>query len=136
EEAVSLAVNLAPDVMLMDLQMPKLDGIAATRRIKLAKPEVHVVVLTTYETEADVTRAVDAGALAYLLKDAPKSEIVQAVRAAAAGRATLSPAAAARLMARSKTDAPSLTRRELEILERVAAGATNVEIAKTLRISE
>jgi DNA-binding NarL/FixJ family response regulator len=136
EEALDLAVRLAPDVVLMDLQIPKLDGFAATRRIKMSKPSAQVVVLTTFETEADVTRAVDAGAIGYVLKDAPRSEIVQAVRAAAAGRATLSPQAAAHLMARTRTDAPSLSRRELEVLERVAKGASNGEIAKALKISE
>jgi DNA-binding NarL/FixJ family response regulator len=136
EEAVDLAVRLEPEVVLMDIEMPKLDGIAATRRIKLACPRTAVVILTTFETEADVTRAVDAGALGYLLKDAPSSEILGALRAAAAGRATLSPQAAARVMARARTETPALSRRELEILERVAKGATNPEIAKALRISE
>ncbi len=136
EEAVKLAIELAPNVVLMDLSMPKLDGFGATRRIKLAKPEVHVVVLTTFETEADVTRAVDAGAIAYLLKDAPKDTIVQAVRAAASGQSTLAPQAAAHLMNKGKTDSTALTRRELDVLERVAKGATNGEIAKALRISE
>lgn len=138
EEAVALAAQLSPDVVLMDLSMPKLDGCAATRRIKMGQPGVHVVVLTTFETEADVTRAIDAGAIGYLLKDAPRSDIVRAVRAAASGRATLAPEAAARLMKRSKaqSDARSLTRRELDVLERVAKGATNAEIAKALRVSE
>jgi DNA-binding NarL/FixJ family response regulator len=136
EEALDLVVKLSPNVVLMDLSMPKLDGFAATRRIKLAKPDVQVVVLTTFETEADVTRAIDAGAIGYLLKDAPRSEIVQAVRAAASGRATLASQAAAHLMGKSKTDAKSLSRRELDVLERVAKGATNGEIAKALRISE
>jgi DNA-binding NarL/FixJ family response regulator len=136
EEAVDLAVRLEPRVVLMDIEMPKLDRIAATRRIKLARPQIAVVILTTFEAEADVTRAVDAGALGYLLKDAPSSEILAAIRGAAAGRPTLAPQAAARVMARARSDAPSLSRRELEILERVAKGATNPEIAKALRISE
>jgi DNA-binding NarL/FixJ family response regulator len=136
EEAVDLAVTLSPDVVLMDIEMPKLDGIAATRRIKLALPKTAVVILTTFETEADVTRAVDAGAIGYLLKDSPSSEILGAIRAAAAGRPTLAPQAAARVMARARTDAPVLSRRELEILEHVAKGSTNAAIAKALRISE
>lgn len=138
EEALALAATLEPDVVLMDLSMPKLDGFAATRRIKIGQPKVQIVVLTTFETEADVTRAIDAGAIGYLLKDAPRSEIVRAVRAAASGRATLAPEAAARLMARSKgpNEARALTRRELDVLERVAKGATNAEIAKALRVSE
>jgi DNA-binding NarL/FixJ family response regulator len=136
EEAVRFAAELTPDVVLMDLSMPELDGFAATRRIKVAMPNVHVVVLTTFETEADVSRAIDAGAIGYLLKDAARSEIVAAVRAAASGRATLDSRAAAHLMAKSKTDAPALTRRERDVLERVAKGSTNAEIAKALRISE
>lgn len=138
EEALALAATLEPDVVLMDLSMPKLDGFAATRRIKIGQPKVQIVVLTTFETEADITRAIDAGAIGYLLKDAPRSEIVRAVRAAASGRATLAPEAAARLMAKSKgpNEARSLTRRELDVLERVAKGATNAEIAKALRVSE
>lgn len=136
EEAVALALRLRPRIVLMDLQMPKLDGVAATRRIKAALPDTHVVVLTTFATEADVVRAVAAGALGYLLKDAPAPEIVQAVRAAAAGRPTVSSQVAAHLMTRTRSDAPSLSRRELDVLERVATGATNAEIAKALRISE
>src|SRR5262249_25970200 len=119
-EALELVMKLSPHVVLMDLQMPKLDGVAATRQIKMAKPSVHVVILTTFETEADVTRAVDAGAIGYVLKDAPRNEIVQAIRAAAAGRASLSAQAASHLMARTRSDSPSLSRRELEVLERVA----------------
>ena len=136
EEALKLAIELSPNVVLMDLSMPKLDGFGATRRIKLAKPEIHMVVLTTFETEADVTRAIDAGAIGYLLKDAPKEEIGRAVRAAASGRATLAAEAAAHLMNDRKTEQKTLTRRELDVLERVAKGATNAEIAKALRISE
>jgi DNA-binding NarL/FixJ family response regulator len=134
--AVDLAVSLGPRVVMMDLEMPKLDGIAATRRIKLARPDTAVVVLTTFDTEADVTRALAAGATAYLLKDAPRSEIVRAVRAAASGRAVLSPEAAAHLVARTRGEVPTLSKREIEVLERVARGATNAEIAKDLRISE
>jgi DNA-binding NarL/FixJ family response regulator len=135
-EAVDLAAKLAPRVVVMDLQMPKLDGVLATRQIKLARPEVNVVILTTFETEADVTRAIAAGAVAYLLKDAPRGEIVRAVRAAAEGKSTLSPQAAAHLMTRTRGDVPTLSRRELDVLERVAKGASNGEIAKALRISE
>jgi DNA-binding NarL/FixJ family response regulator len=136
DEAIELAQRLAPRVVLMDLQMPKVDGIAATQKIKLARPQVQIVVLTTYETESDVTRAIAAGAVGYLLKDAPRSDIVQAVRAAARGQATLSSQAAAHLMNRSRSDASSLTKRELEVLERVAKGASNREIAIALRVSE
>jgi len=136
EVALELALSLSPDVVLMDLSMPKLDGFGATRRIKLAKPEIQVIVLTTFETAADVTRAIDAGAIGYLLKDAGRAEILNAVRAAKRGQPTLAPAAAAHLMAKSKTETRALSRRELEILERVAKGETNGVIAKALRISE
>jgi DNA-binding NarL/FixJ family response regulator len=135
-EALDLAAKLGPSVVLMDLMMPKLDGVAATRRIKLARPETAVVVLTTFDTEADVTRALAAGAIGYLLKDAPRSEIVGAVRAAASGRTVLSSAAAAHLVSRTRGEAPALTKREIDVLERVARGATNAQIAKALRISE
>jgi DNA-binding NarL/FixJ family response regulator len=86
EEALRRAAELTPDVVLMDLSMPELDGFGATRRLKVAMPNVQIVVLTTFETEADVSRAIDAGAIGYLLKDAGRSEIVAAVRAAATPR--------------------------------------------------
>jgi DNA-binding NarL/FixJ family response regulator len=135
-EAVDLAVKLAPRVVMMDLEMPRLDGIGATRRIKLACPAVNVVILTTFESEADVTRAIAAGAVAYLLKDAPRAEIIAAVRAAAQGKPTLASKAAAHLMTRTRGEGPTLTPRELDVLERVARGASNGDIAKSLRISE
>ncbi len=116
--------------------MPMVDGIAATRKIKLARAEVQIVILTTFETEADVTRAVNAGAIGYLLKDSPGATIVEAVRAAARGQSTLSPQAAAHLMTRSRGDAPTLSRREIDVLERVAKGASNREVAEALRVSE
>jgi DNA-binding NarL/FixJ family response regulator len=136
EEAIALALQLAPRVVLMDLQMPTVDGIAATRKIKLARPDVQVIILTTFATEADVTRAISAGAIGYMLKDAPRSAIVEAVRAAARGQSTLAPEAASHLMTRARGDAPAISPRELEVLERVARGASNREIAKALRISE
>jgi len=136
EEAIDLVVKLAPRVVVMDIQMPMVDGIAATRKIKLARAEVQIVILTTFETEADVTRAVNAGAIGYLLKDSPGATIVEAVRAAARGQSTLSPQAAAHLMTRSRGDAPTLSRREIDVLERVAKGASNREVAEALRVSE
>jgi DNA-binding NarL/FixJ family response regulator len=136
-EAIDLAVKLSPDVVLMDIQMPRADGIAATRKIKLANPNIQIVMLTTFETEVDVTRAINAGAIGYLMKDAPRTAIVAAVRAAARGESTFSPKAATHLMSRARGDgAPSLSRREVDVLERVAKGATNREVAEALRVSE
>ncbi len=94
QEAVALSLREHPDVVLMDLQMPGLDGAAATAQIKAQRPETQVVVLTTYGTDADIVRAIDAGAVGYLLKDAPHEEITRAVRAAARGESMLAPAIA------------------------------------------
>jgi DNA-binding NarL/FixJ family response regulator len=135
-EGIERAIALRPTVVLMDLQMPGTDGIAATQKIKLASPSTNVVVLTTFETEADVSRAVAAGAIGYLLKDSPRAAIVDAVRAAAKGRATFSPEAATHLVNRARGDMPLLSKRELDVLERVAKGASNREIASALRVSE
>ena len=96
--AVELAVELAPDVVLMDLRMPGLDGVEATRRILAAPAPPRVVVLTTYDTDGDILRAVEAGAIGYLLKDSPREDILAAVRAAAAGRSALSPTVTTRLV--------------------------------------
>ncbi|MET9427431.1 MULTISPECIES: response regulator transcription factor [unclassified Streptomyces] len=128
EEAVAMAAKLAPDVVLMDLQLgPGIDGVEATRRI--ASPEVRVLVLTTYDTDADVTRAVDAGATGYLLKAERPEELFAAIHAAAEGRRALSRAV-------PQHRAPSLTHRELDILGQLARGLGNREIARALFISE
>ena len=133
-DAVRLATTLKPDVVLMDLRMPGTDGLTATRELAGA---AHVLVLTTYDNDADVVAAIEAGATGYLLKDAPRDELLRAVRATARGEAVLAPAAAALLMRRVRTEAaPVLSARELEVLKCVAAGATNRDVARSLFITE
>lgn len=135
--AVKLAVELAPDVVLMDLRMPALDGVSAIRQIRARQPSVRILVLTTYDTDADILPAIEAGATGYLLKDAPREELFRAIRATAAGEAVLAPAVAARLMGKMRAPAEEkLSARELEVLELVAGGASNHSIAQTLHISE
>ena len=139
-EAVRLAEALRPDVILMDLRMPGLDGVAAITELARRGVAARVLVLTTYDTDSDVLAAVEAGATGYLLKDAPRAELVRAVRAAANGEAVLAPSVAARLMSRIRTPDVTveepLSARELEVLELVAAGNTNREAAARLFISE
>ncbi|MGW2558411.1 response regulator [Streptomyces sp. NPDC001514] len=136
EEAVAMAAKLRPDVVLMDLQLgPGIDGVEATRRI--ASPDVHVLVLTTYDTDADITRAIEAGATGYLLKAERPEELFAAIHSAAQGRTTLSPPVASRVMDRMRGAArPALTDRELDILGQLARGLGNREIARALFISE
>ena len=136
-EAVRLAQVLRPDVILMDLRMPGMDGVAAITELARRGIATRVLVLTTYDTDTYVLPAIEAGATGYLLKDAPRAELLRAVRAAAAGQAVLSPSVASRLMNRVRTPgAEPLSQRELEVLELVAAGTTNREAAKKLFISE
>jgi DNA-binding NarL/FixJ family response regulator len=126
-----------PDVVLMDLRMPRMDGVTATGRILAAHPAVRVLVLTTYDTDADIVRAVEAGATGYLLKDTPLPQLADAVRAAARGETVLAPPVAARLVSRMRApaiDAP--TARELQVLAGVARGLTNAEIGRELFIGE
>ncbi|MFH9070834.1 response regulator [Streptomyces alboflavus] len=172
EEAVALAAKLAPDVVLMDLQLgPGIDGVEATRRIAAGERggegggdsgtdgggdggggggggdgkggsgeggggAPRVLVLTTYDTDADITRAIEAGATGYLLKAERPEELFAAIHAAAQGRTALSPPVASRVMAQMREPRPTLTARELDILKQLAQGKGNREIARTLFISE
>lgn len=136
-EAVRLTMSLAPDVVLMDLRMPGVDGATAIARLAEAGSTARVLVLTTYDADSYVLPAIAAGATGYLLKDAPRAELLRAVRAAAHGEAVLSPTVAARLMNQVRPAAPALlSPREHEVLTWVAAGATNREVAARLLISE
>lgn len=135
-EAVELAARLRPDVVLMDLRMPGMDGVQATGRITAAG-DSRVLVVTTYDTDSDILRAVEAGATGYLLKDTPRRELTEAVRAAARGETVLAAPVARKLMSRVRlpaVDAP--TRRELEVLAQVARGRSNAEVGRELHISE
>ena len=137
EEAVRLAVAHRPDVILMDLRMPGMDGLTAITELARRGVPARVLVLTTYDTDSYVLPAIEAGATGYLLKDAPRADLLHAVRAAARGQAVLSPAVTARLMSRVRAPGTGpLSQRELEVLELVAAGATNREAAARLFITE
>ncbi|MEY9874435.1 DNA-binding NarL/FixJ family response regulator [Streptacidiphilus sp. MAP12-33] len=141
-EAVERALALAPDVVLLDLRMPGVGGVEAIRRLRERAPQVRVLVVTTYDSDADVLPAIEAGATGYLLKDAPREELVRAVRAAHQGQAVLAPTVAQKLIGAVRAPQPQpqpsalLTDRELEILRLVAAGTSNKEAAKRLFISE
>jgi DNA-binding NarL/FixJ family response regulator len=136
-QAVELTARTKPDVLLMDLRMPDVDGVAATRQIRDKFSNVQVLILTTYDTDADIERAIQAGALGYLLKDATRDELVRAIRAAASGSSVLAPSVASRLMERMRTPRhENLSARELEILLHVARGKTNKDIGAALHISE
>jgi DNA-binding NarL/FixJ family response regulator len=135
-EAIALAARLRPDVVLMDLRMPGTDGVEATGAITAAG-YARVLVVTTYDTDTDILRAVEAGATGYLLKDTPRRELAEAVRAAARGETVLAPPVARKLVSRVRLPAVEApTRRELEVLAEVARGLSNVEIGRSLHISE
>jgi DNA-binding NarL/FixJ family response regulator len=136
-EAVARARVVDADVILMDLRMPDLDGVAATERILATDRHAKVVVLTTYETDADILRAVEAGASGYLLKDASRADLANAIRAAARGETVLAPSVAGRLVNQVRRPvSQSLSGREVEVLALVAKGLTNADIGRALHISE
>jgi DNA-binding NarL/FixJ family response regulator len=136
-EAVRLVEAEAPDLVLMDLRMPELEGAAATAEITARMPETRVLIVTTYDSDTDILRAVEAGASGYILKDSPSDELFGAVRAAARGETVLAPSVAAKLVARTRQPAQAaLTSREIEVLGCVARGCTNAEVGRELFIGE
>jgi DNA-binding NarL/FixJ family response regulator len=135
--AVALADRFTPDVVLMDLRMPRMDGVAATGKIKAEHPEIQILVLTTYETDADILRAVEEGATGFLLKDASEENLFDAIRQTARGETPLAPGVAARLVRRLRETADEqLSSREIEILQLVAQGMNNKQVGRNLLISE
>ena len=140
EQAVQKCRELEPDVVLMDLRMPGLDGVAATEKICTERPQTRVLILTTYDSDRDIDRAVRAGATGYLLKDSPREELFRAIAATARGESLLAPAVAARLMrrvgVRTAAEPEPLTARERTVLGWVARGRSNKQIAAELHISE
>ncbi|MBT2405513.1 MULTISPECIES: response regulator transcription factor [unclassified Streptomyces] len=136
-EAVGLVESLRPDVALIDLRMPVLDGVAATTEIVAGPAPTRVLILTTYDTDVEIERAVEAGAIGYLLKDTTREQLVDAIRSAARGETVLAPRVAERLVARMRQPAPVvLTARELDVLNAVADGLSNGDIGKRLVIAE
>lgn len=140
EDALILAKKLEPDVILMDVVMPRMDGIEATRRLKESGAKARVLVLTTFAEDDQVRDAIQAGAIGYLLKDVHRSDLVAAIRAAADGRATLHPEAQQKLLRQLTTPTPAspldaLTDRERDVLRLIARGKSNKAIANTLKLS-
>jgi len=134
QKALELYRQHQPDVVLMDLRLPDMGGVEAIIAIRKEFPGARVIVLTTFDSDEDIFRATQSGAQSYLLKDTPESELVATIRAAHAGKATLSEKVAERLAARRRR--PDLSQRELEVLQQLAKGRTNKEIAAHLFISE
>ena len=136
-EAVAVVRHASPDVLLVDLQMPELDGVGAIREIRNIAPRTRILVLTTYDSDGDILRAVEAGATGYLLKDTPREELFKAIRATAHGESVLSPSVATKLVGRARGPTErGLSAREIEVLTLVARGVSNKIIGKDLRISE
>lgn len=136
EEAIEATRRLTPDVVMMDLEMPTLDGVAAIERLKADDEAVKVIVLTAFDTDERIVRAVEAGVDGYLLKGAPRDEIFEALRVVQGGGTLLQPVVASKLMRRVREDPDPLTPRELEVLGHVARGQSNQEIADELFISK
>jgi len=138
DAAVSASATLRPDVILMDLQMPVMDGVTAISLIHQKQPDIRMLVLTTYDTDVDIVRAVEAGAIGYLLKDALPDELFRAIRSAARGEVIFAPSVAAKLAKRLLTNTldRSLSNREIEVLILAARGDSNKEIASKLYITE
>ncbi|MBE3001489.1 response regulator transcription factor [Nocardiopsis sp. HNM0947] len=138
-EAVARVAELGPDVVLMDLRMPGGDGAEATARLREEAPEVHVLVLTTYDTDRDILRAVEAGATGYLLKDTPRAELAESVRSAARGETVLSGRLAGKVLTGMRRgqepESPVLSPRETEVLRLAAEGRTNAAVGRALHIS-
>ncbi|GAA4024033.1 response regulator transcription factor [Allokutzneria multivorans] len=135
--ALDVVAREVPDVVLMDLRMPVLDGVSAIERLQSTHPSVQVLVLTTYDADTEIVRAVEAGATGCLLKDAPREVLFRAVRAAARGESVLAPELTAKLFGRLRAPKQeSLTEREIEVLALVAKGNTNRAIGRELSISE
>ncbi len=136
-EATEVVLSLRPSVVVMDLQMPVVDGVAATQAIKQVWPEAAIVVLTTYDSDEAIVRALEAGASGFVLKDTPPDDLIQAIRRAATGETVLSPPVAKRLVERMQSpESATLSSREIEVLREVANGNTNSVIADHLHISQ
>lgn len=143
EEAVSLARDLQPDVILMDVQMPGINGIEATRRILATSPSIRILIVTMFEDDASVFTAMRAGARGYILKDAEKDDLLRAIRSVGAGEGIFSPGIAARMIdffttsrpAAPREEFPALTTREREVLHLIAQGSSNAEIARLLSLN-
>jgi DNA-binding NarL/FixJ family response regulator len=137
EEASALSASHTPDVILMDLQMPVMDGLSAIRHIHAQQPDVNIIVLTTYDTDSDIMPALEAGAKGYLLKDAHPDSLFRAVRSAVKGEVTLTPSVAEKLTNRlTNISKNSLSKREIEVLELASQGNSNKDIGRKLYITE